>query len=140
VARIELQSWWQLSQQFRFLLAGGYNTVFGYLVFSGLYLLFGQQIHYLIIAVLAHGIAVVNAYIVHRRLVFRSSEPWLGSFLRFNASQLAALGVGIAFLYALVTYARFRPLAAQAIVTTVSVLLTYLLHSRFSFRGQPREL
>jgi len=135
-----LQSWWRLPQQFRFLLAGGYNTVFGYLVFGGLYLLFSQQVHYLIIAVLAHGCAVISAFIVHRRLVFRSSEPWPRSFVRFNASQLATLGFGIICLYVLVTYGRFRPLAAQAIVTTVSVLLTYLLHSRFSFRGHPREL
>ena len=135
-----MQSWWQLPQQFRFLLAGGYNTVFGYLMFSGLYLLCGEQVHYLIIAVLAHGIAVINAFIVHRRLVFRSLEPWFTSFVRFNVSQLAALAFGITCLYALVSYGRIRPLVAQAIVTTVSVLLTYLLHSRFSFRGQPRGL
>ena len=135
-----MQSWWRLPQKYRFLLAGGYNTVFGYLVFSGLYLLVGQQVHYLIVAVLAHGIAVISAFIVHRVLVFRSSEPWLGSFLRFNASQLATLGFGIIGLYALITYGRLRPLVAQAIVTTASVLLTYLLHSRFSFRGQPRGL
>ena len=133
-----MQSWWQLPQQFRFLLAGGYNTVFGYLVFSGLYLLIGRWIHYLIIAVLAHGIAVINAFLVHRHLVFRSSEPWLKSFLRFNVSQLTALGFGISCLYALVTFGRFQPLVAQAIVASVSVVLTYLLHSRFSFRGAPR--
>ena len=140
VARIELQSWWQLPQQFRFLLAGGYNTGFGYVVFSGLYLLFGEQVHYLVIAVLAHGIAVINAFIVHRRLVFRSLEPWFASFLRFNMSQLAALAFGITCLYVLVSYGRMRPLLAQALVTAVSVLVTYLLHSRFSFRGQPRGL
>jgi putative flippase GtrA len=139
VAKIELQTWWQLPQQFRFLLAGGYNTVFGYLVFSGLYLLTGQWIHYLIVAVLAHGIAVINAFIVHRHLVFRSSDPWLKSFLRFNVSQLAALGFGITSLYALVTFGRFKPLVAQAIVASASVLVTYLLHSRFSFRSAPRE-
>ena len=135
--RIDWQRWWRLPQQLRFLLAGGYNTLFGYLMFSGMYLLFGRWIHYLVIGVLAHFIAVINAFIVHRRLVFRSTEPWGQSFVRFNLSQLVGLGFGITCLYALVRFAHLQPLLAQAVVVSASVLLTYVLHRYFSFRKYP---
>ena len=36
----------------RYLVAGGYNTVFGFLAFAGLYLLLEDFLHYLIIAVI----------------------------------------------------------------------------------------
>ena len=52
----------------------GYNTGFGYVVFSALYLLFGNRVHYLLIGLAAHLVAVVNAFWIHRRFVFRSND------------------------------------------------------------------
>jgi putative flippase GtrA len=139
ILKIEWQAWWRLSRQLRFLLAGGYNTIFGYLVFSGLFLLLGQWIHYLVIGCFAHVLAVVNAFVVYRRLVFRSIDRWQPSFFRFCFSQLVALGFGIIGLYGLVEFGHFNPLLAQAVVTVSSVLLTYTLHRYFSFRESSSE-
>lgn len=119
----------------RFLLAGAYNTVFGYAVFSLLFFALGRSVHYLLIGVVANFIAMVSAFIVHRTLVFRSSDRWQSSFVRFYVSQLVALGFGIAALYWLVEYGHFKPLVAQAAIMTASVALTYVLHRRFSFRN-----
>jgi putative flippase GtrA len=128
------QAWWRLPQQFRFLLAGAFNTGAGYILFSGMFLLFGRWIHYLLIALVAHMLSVVNAFIVHRKLVFRSTEKWQHSFVRFNLSQIVSLGLGMAALYVLVEFAKWGPLRAQALVTIFSVMLNYLLHRFFSFR------
>jgi putative flippase GtrA len=136
--KIEWRAWWRLPQQVRFLLAGGYNTVFGYLVFSALYLSIGRWIHYLVVALLAHLIAVISAFVVHRRLVFRSIDRWQTSFIRFNVSQLAALGCGMAGLYLLVQFGHFNPLLAQALIISFTVSLTYVLHRHYSFRHRPR--
>ena len=136
ILKIKWQAWWRLPRQLRFLLAGGYNTIFGYFVFSGLFLLLGQRIHYLVIGCLAHVIAVVNAFVVHRRLVFRSVDRWQPSFFRFCFSQLVAFVFGITSLFGLVEFGHFSPLLAQALVTVSSVLLTYTLHRYFSFRDQ----
>jgi putative flippase GtrA len=128
------RSWWRLPQKLRFLLAGAFNTGVGYVLFSGMFLLFGRWIHYLLIGLAAHFIAVVNAFIVHRLLVFRSTEKWQRSFVRFNLSQLVSLGFGMTALYSLVEFVKWNPLLAQAAVTVVSVVLNYLLHRFFSFR------
>ena len=124
----------QLPQQVRFVVAGGFNTAVGYLLFTGLYLLLGQWIHYLLIGLAAHMIAVVIAFNVHRNFVFRSTDAWWPAFVRFNLSQLVSLAFGMSALYSLVEFVRWSPLLAQFVVTLVSVVLNYLLHRHFSFR------
>ena len=105
--------WWRLPQQVRFVVAGGFNTAVGYLLFSGLFLLLRQWVHYLLIGLAAHMIAVVIAFIVHRKLVFRSTDPWWPAFVRFNVSQLVSRTFGMAALVSLVEFVRWSPLLAQ---------------------------
>ncbi len=130
----ERASWGQLPQQVRFVVAGGFNTVVGYLLFTGLFLLFGRRVHYLLIGLAAYMIAVVIAFSVHRNLVFRSTDEWWPAFARFNLSQVVSLVFGMAALFALVEFLRWSPLLAQFVVTLASVVLNYLLHRHFSFR------
>lgn len=125
------------SERLRFLAVGAFNTAMGYGVFALLFLLLGQRIHYLAVGLLAHSIAVCIAFANHRLLVFRSREPWLGEFVRFNISLLGMLGLGMAALWLLVELGGLHPLLAQAIATPVILVLTYLVHRFFSFR-QPQ--
>lgn len=132
--KIERQAWWRLPQQVRFLVAGGINTVVGYLVFSGLYVLLHQHVHYLVIGILAQAVALTSAFIVYRRLVFLSNDGWIATFIRFNLSQLVAFGGGLAGLYLFVRFGHLPPLIAQAIVILLTVMLSYALHRYYSFR------
>jgi putative flippase GtrA len=132
--KIDSRVWWRLPQELRFLLAGAYNTAFGYLTFSLLFILLQTRINYLVIAFVCYPISLTSAFIVHRNLVFRSQERWPRSFIRFNFSQIAAFLFGVAGLYSLVRFGHLAPLVAQALVVIASVLVTYLLHRHFSFR------
>jgi len=126
--------WWRLPLKVRFVLAGGFNTAFGYVLFSGMFLLAGRWVHYLMIGLVAHALSVLNAFVVHRKLVFRATDDWRPAFVRFNVSQLVSLTFGMAALYSLVEFGHCNPLAAQFAVTLVSVALNYVLHRHFSFR------
>ena len=132
--KIDTSVWWRLPQELRFLLAGAYNTAFGFLLFAVLYYTLGSSIGYLCVALLCYPIALTSAFIVHRRLVFRSSLGWLSSFVRFNLTQVIAFLWGILGLYTLVHFVHFNPVLAQAVVLLVSVVITYTLHRCFSFR------
>ena len=116
------------------MVAGAYNTAFGYLWFAVAFVLLQSKVNYLGIALLCLPVSVTSAFLVHRNLVFKSQEPWLRSFLRFNLSQLAAFLFGVAGLYLLVHFGHLAPLLAQAFIVTGSVLITYGLHRHFSFR------
>lgn len=121
------------SEKLRYLLAGGYNTAFGYGLFAVLILLVGDRFHYLIILPVSHVIAVTNAYFTYRFLVFRGAASDLKSYLRFHAVYLASLGFGMVALPLLVEIGGCRPILAQGVVLVVTVVMSYVLHKRFSF-------
>jgi putative flippase GtrA len=132
---VQADLWWRLPLRARFLAAGAFNTAFGYLAFSLLYLALRTRLHYLEIGVMSQAIALTSAFIVYRRLVYRSTDRWQQSFVRFNLSQALTFGLGLAGLYGLVHFGHFSPLVAQAVVIATSVGVSYLLHTHFSFRA-----
>lgn len=125
---------WRDSRKIRFLVVGGWNTVFGYLCFYVLYALTANHLHYLIIAILAHVINVIQAYAMQRKLVFRSSANIAHEFLRFNASLVATFLFNLLAMFLLVEAASLKPLVAQAVAIVLSLVVTYALHSFWSFR------
>lgn len=122
------------NEKARFLIVGAVNTGIGYLSFATLYLALGTALHYMAIAALAHCVAVSMAFLLQRRLVFRSSAPWRPEFVRYNISVLGVLAASMAGLSLLVSGLGLHPLAAQAAITSGSVLVSYFSHRRFSFR------
>jgi putative flippase GtrA len=122
------------SERFRFLAVGAYNTLFGYVAFVLLYTWLHERMHYLVIAVIAHVIAVINAFFAHRILVFRARGNLLPDFVRFNVTTLGSTAIGLAGLALLVDLGGIHPLLAQGMVMAVTVIITYVAHKRFTFR------
>lgn len=134
---------WLDSRKVRFLAIGAWNTLFGYLSFYVLFLIVADRLHYLFVALIAHFVAVTQSYFTQRRLVFLSNAPIAREFLRFNTSHIGTLLFGLLAMSLLVETVGLSPLAAQAIIIVMSMILSYLLHSRFSFLtpaepGDPR--
>lgn len=130
------RAYWGANQKMRFMIVGGWNTLFGYLCFVVLYAVLHRHLHYLLIGVLAHATATVHAFVAHRFFVFRSREPWFGEFVRFNISLLFVMGYAIAALWLLVEIFHLDPVIAQGLVTVVSVVFSYVAHRRFSFAAR----
>lgn len=122
------------SSKSRFILVGLWNTAFGYLAFVAFYFAFSAHLHYLIIAVIAHGTAVSQAFILHRRFVFQSRDNWKAQFVRYNIGVTGIFLMGLAGLSILVGLLHFNPLYAQALVTAISVVVSFLVHRDYSFR------
>jgi putative flippase GtrA len=125
---------WRQQQEIRFLAIGAWNTAFGYGIFVFLYYLTGNEENYIWLALAAHFIAVVNAFICHKHLVFNSRQHWLPEFIRFNLSYVFSLSIGIALLFCGVRLLRLHPIVAQGLSIFFSTILSYLLHRNFSFR------
>ena len=100
--------------------------------------LLGDYLNYLVIIVLAWPIAVLNAYVGYRYIVFRSTGSVLTELPRFSLVYLSAL---IANLVLLPIALRVLPLSiyvVQALVVGLVVVCSYLGHKYFSFRGGRR--
>ncbi|GHT95475.1 hypothetical protein AGMMS49545_18500 [Betaproteobacteria bacterium] len=125
---------WHRHQKLRFLVIGAWNTLFGYAVFVLLYSFTGSQENYVWIALISHFIAIINAFICHKHLVFHSRQNWLLEFLRFNLSYAFSLVLGIILLTGAVEILHWHPVMAQGILLIFSTIISYLLHRNFSFR------
>jgi putative flippase GtrA len=126
---------WHDHEKLRYAGVGVWNTVFAYLAFAFVYGLLHDRIHYLIISFAAHSLAVCNAFICQRWLVFQSKSPWLKSFIRFNVAQLLVAGTGILGISFLVEICNIRPLWAQLAVMTIAVVVSYFMSKYFAFKG-----
>lgn len=121
------------SEKVRYLLVGGYNTLFGYALFVALVLGLGDWLHYLVVLVISHLIAVTNAYYAYRMFVFRDAATGLRSYFRFQSVYIATLGFNALALPLLVEVVHLGAILAQGIVTIFTVVVSYALHKRFSF-------
>ena len=126
-------------EQLLYLAVGGWNTVFGYGIWALLQFLLGERLHYLVIVVIAWPIAVLNAYLGYRFLVFRSRGSILRELPRFSLVYFATLVVNLMLLPIALTVLPFNIYVIQALFTIVVVIASYLGHKHFSFGGPRRR-
>lgn len=121
-------------QGLRYLLVGGFNTVFGYGLFALLLYLADNRVHYLLILVAATIVAVIVAFVGYRYIVFRVRGNILGDFARFSVVYAVALAVNAVALPLLVEGLGVAVLLAQAFVVMGTVVASFFAHRSFSFR------
>lgn len=121
------------SRGVRFLLVGGFNTIFGYACFVGLQQTVGQRTHYLVVLLIAHVLSVLLAFVLYRILVFRVTGRILGDLWRFWSVYLVALAINLVALPLLVELGKLPVVLAQALVLVGTVCLSFVAHGRFSF-------
>ena len=122
-------------EQVLYLVVGGWNTVFGYGVWAVMQFLLGGFLHYLVIVVLSWPIAVLNAYLGYRYIVFRSHASVLRELPRFSTVYFLTLLVNLALLPIALRVLPFNIYVVQALFTVVVVVCSYLAHKYYSFRG-----
>jgi putative flippase GtrA len=120
-------------EQVLYLVVGGWNTVFGYGIWAVLQALLGDRLHYLLIVVLSWPIAVLNAYLGYRYVVFRSRGSVIAELPRFSLVYLATLVVNLALLPVALRVLPFNIYADQALFLGIVVAGSYLGHKYFSF-------
>ena len=123
-------------ERVRFLLIGGFNTVFGYALFVLFQFLWGDTAGYLVSLYVSYVISILVAFVLHRRFTFQvrgTANIWT-DFVRFVGVYLVALAINTIALPLLVEVAGLDPLIAQAIVVVVTTVLSYVGHKFFSFR------
>lgn len=122
-------------EQLLYLVVGGWNTLFGYLVWAVLQYLLNDRLHYLAIVVLAWPFAVLNAYLGYRYVVFRSRGSVLRELPRFSVVYFLMLVVNLALLPVALQVLPFNIYVVEALFTAVVVVLTYVSHKYYSFGG-----
>lgn len=129
---------WNRNERLRFLAVGAYNTFFGITCF---WLLqeFIPSLHYLISLILVSELSVINAFVGHRYVVFKSQAGILPEIGRFHLVYASSMLLGISLTIALVELLRFRPTWANVVSVITTVVISYIAHKKFTFRGKSPE-
>src|SRR5664280_3485840 len=123
-------------EQLLYLVVGGWNTVFGYAAWALLQYLLGDHLHYLVVVMLSWPIAVLNAYLGYRYVVFRSRGSVFRELPRFSLVYLVTLLLNLALLPVALRVTPFNIYVVQALFTGVVVVCSYVAHKYYSFGGR----
>ena len=126
----------------KFVLVGIWNTIFGYSVFCLLDTLFSnifatRYIAYISAMVLGQVIAIINAYISHKYITFKSrvrGREMIIEFLRFSMTYAVIFCLNLILLPVFVEILHITPKISAAILILMCTAISYLGHSRFSFK------
>lgn len=121
-----------------FLLVGGFNTLFGTLLFVLFQLLFESlnigRFDYLLSLVCAQVTSIFTSYIAQRYLVFRVRGKFWFDLGKFSLVSMSAFAANLVLLPFCVELLGFPKIPAQLAVTAAIAIATYLAHRDFSFR------
>ncbi|MGH3588077.1 MAG: GtrA family protein [Pseudonocardia sp.] len=119
-----------------FLVVGAVNTAIGLGWFVVVYQLAGHVIGYMGALVAAYALAILCAFELHRRFVFRVRGQVLTDLVRFTMVNLTSLVINAVLLPAGVELFGLPVLPWQVVVTGVTVCLSYFAHLTFSFHRE----
>ena len=114
----------------RFLVVGGINTAFSYV----LYFLFNLAFHYQVAYALAYMGSVLFSYWLNSRWVFRTAMNWK-TFLSFPLVYIFQYSFGALLLHVLVGLLGMSEWWSPLLVIILSVPVTFLM-SRFILKGK----
>jgi putative flippase GtrA len=124
----------QSDQRFRFLVVGGFNTVFGFFNFVWIQALFGHKISYMGSFLMSYVLTFTVAFVLHRKVVFKVSGHVWKDLIRFQSVYLIPLTINLVVLPLLVTGVKVNVYVAQALAVTFNTLVSYVGHKYVSFR------
>lgn len=122
------------SRKIRYLLVGGLNTLFGYLVGVGVYKLMSHALDVWVIGIVSNMLAISFSFVTYKLFVFKTAGQWLQEYLKAYSVYGAMAIVGIALLWLYVEVLSLSIWLAQGIVIVSTVALSYIGHSKITFR------
>jgi putative flippase GtrA len=137
-------------ERVRYLLVGGWNTVFGYGLFLALLAILGKPVHslatsslplaaligfnyYVAISWIGWIVAVPQSTITMKYLAFRSQGKLLPQIGRAFFVYLPAQGLGSAILWVTVQLLHFSPPVGGLITIATTTIFSYFGHKYFTF-------
>lgn len=120
----------------RYLIIGGWNTLFGIGSYALLYEMLCTHVNYLVLVIPSNILAITNAYICYKFFVFRSKGNYIREYLRCYAVYGTGMALGFVLMYLLVSIVGLHPILAQCLCVIISIGCSYAGHKHFTFGGK----
>ncbi len=139
--------WFDLPEKLRFLLVGGFNTVFAYGILNALNWLFGKinefyQLGFALeivanVALFIQYLITINVSVATMRYyVFRSHGNWKKEFAKAWSVYIFFYLINAPILTFLMVGLKMQVWSAQGLYLIFSTICTFILHKYFSFRAK----
>ncbi len=127
--------WFNMPQQIRFVFAGGYNTVIGYLLFAAALFVLGQE-HYQAALFISYILSSFNSYLSQKFLVFQTKGNYVKEYIKASTVWFLGYLFNAFILFLLTGKLQIYPYAAQAIGLICTTVLTYIMLKYYSFKSK----
>ncbi len=123
----------RISQKHRYLIVGGWNTLFGYFCGVSLYYFFSKIASTIEVILAANVLSITMAFFTYKLFVFKTKGNWLKEYLKcYLVYGLISL-VGILGLWTLVDLLKMKFWVAQGIIILFTIILSFFSHKNFTF-------
>ncbi len=117
----------------RYLIVGGWNTLFSFLVGPAIYYGLQGKMHVLLVGAIAYAASITMAFLTHKLFVFRTKGRWLSEYLRSYVVYGGTGAIGIVALWGLVDGMAVPFWLAQVLIVLATVIISYFGHLKFTF-------
>jgi len=121
-------------EKIRYLLVGGFNTLVGYFIGIAIYKALGNDLGIIWVGILSNMITITVSFLSYKILVFKTKGMWLTEYMKSYMIYGGIAVISILFLWLFVEKMNISIWLSQALVIGVTVIISYLGHSRFTFR------
>jgi putative flippase GtrA len=129
--KLNLRSLTSLDYRKKYLLAGLWNTIFGYSAGLFLYSLISNV---LFVGILGNFLAISMSFLTYKLFVFQTAGNWISEYFKcFLVYGVSAI-LGTIALVILVDYMKIKFWIAQAVIIIATFFITFIAHKLFTFK------
>lgn len=125
--------WCSISDKIRFLLVGGFNAAFSYVIFAIAIYLIGIE-HYQICVALQWIISSVFSFVNQKLFVFCTKGHWVKEYLKCCTTWAVSYACNAIILEFIVRYISKNVYLSQLVSIFLASIVTYVLFKYFAFR------
>jgi putative flippase GtrA len=126
-------------QEIRYLLAGAWNTAFGYFASIWLYYHFINTLPLWAILTISNIIAITVAFLTYKLFVFKKLGNWILEYLKcYLVYGISAIVTSVITII-LVNGAGVRFWLSQSFSIGIVACLSYLAHKKFTFKSYEKN-
>lgn len=106
----------------------------GYAIGVGLYKALESNLSIIWIGIISNILSITVSFLSYKTLVFKTKGMWLTEYMKSYIVYGGIALIGIFFLWLFVDKMKISIWFAQALVIVLTVIFSYLGHSRLTFR------
>ena len=125
--------WCKLPDKLRFLLVGGYNAAFSYIIYIIAVKLLGEG-HYQICVALQWSISSIFSFINQKVFVFCTKGNWIKEYLKCCTTWVVSYFLNAIILELIVKYVSKNVYIDQLVSIFIVSIVTYVLFKYFAFK------